>query len=48
MPAPNYRQMKRRREDAQKKEQLEKQARRGRVPADRAPDGSMPPGQARP
>lgn len=47
MPQVNYRQMKRRREEAQKKEQLEKQARRGRMRPDaEAPDALPVPGSA--
>jgi hypothetical protein len=44
MAKVNYRQLKRRREDAQKKEQAEKQVRRGRVP-DAVPPapGDAPP-----
>ncbi len=42
---PNYRHLKRRREEAQKKEQLEREARRGRVrPAEPEPaPGTEPP-----
>jgi hypothetical protein len=49
MAKVNYRQLKRRREETQKKEQLEKQARRGRVPETSgetdapAPPGTPPP-----
>lgn len=49
MPKVNYRHMKKRREEAQKKEQSEKQARRGRVPTahdsqpEPAPTGGAPP-----
>lgn len=40
MPKVNYGQLKRRREEAKKKEQNEKQARRGRVPTESS-DGSF-------
>jgi hypothetical protein len=48
MPKVNYRQLKRRREETQKKEQLEKQLRRGRVPdAPPAEPGAPVPPQDR-
>lgn len=48
MARVNYRQLKQRREEAQKREQAAKQSRRGRVP-DPPPDGAgaPPPGQPR-
>jgi hypothetical protein len=48
MAKVNYRHLKRRREETQKKEQLEKQARRGRLPDPPAPGedrGPLPPGR---
>jgi hypothetical protein len=47
MAKVNYRPLKRRREETQKKEQLEKQLRRGRVP-ETAGDADAPPPPAAP